>query len=29
VLEEQIGTDPQELQAQKVPEEEEQGEDLP
>jgi hypothetical protein len=29
VPEEQTGTDPQELQAQEVPEEEEQGEDLP
>jgi hypothetical protein len=29
VLEEQTGTDPQELQAQEVPEEEEEGEDLP
>jgi hypothetical protein len=29
VPEEQIGTDPQELQAQEVPEEEEQGEELP
>jgi hypothetical protein len=29
VQEEQTGTDPQELQAQEVPEEEEQGEDLP
>jgi hypothetical protein len=29
VLEEQTGTNPQELQAQEVPEEEEQGEDLP
>jgi hypothetical protein len=29
VLEEQTGEDPQELQAQEVPEEEEQGEDLP
>jgi hypothetical protein len=28
VKEEQTGTDPQELQAQEVPEEEEQGEDL-
>jgi hypothetical protein len=27
--EKQIGTDPQEIQAQEVPEEEEQGEDLP
>jgi hypothetical protein len=29
VPEEQTGADPQELQAQEVPEEEEQGEDLP
>jgi hypothetical protein len=29
VLEEQTGADPQELQAQEVPKEEEQGEDLP
>jgi hypothetical protein len=29
VQEEQAGTDPQEIQAQEVPEEEEQGEDLP
>jgi hypothetical protein len=29
VSEEQTGADPQELQAQEVPEEEEQGEDLP
>ena len=29
VQEEQTGTDPQEVQAQEVPEEEEQGEDLP
>ena len=29
VQEEQIGTDPQEVQAQEVPEEEERGEDLP
>ena len=29
VQEEQIGTDPQEVQAQEVPEEEESGEDLP
>jgi hypothetical protein len=29
VPKEQTGTDPQELQAQEVPEEEEQGEDLP
>jgi hypothetical protein len=29
VPEEQTGTDPQELQAQEVPKEEEQGEDLP
>ena len=29
VQEEQIGTDPQEIQAQEMPEEEEQGEDLP
>jgi hypothetical protein len=29
VQEEQAGNDPQEIQAQEVPEEEEQGEDLP
>jgi hypothetical protein len=29
VLEEQAGADPQEIQAQEVPEEEDQGEDLP